>query len=302
MPNKRSPRSGGSYALRVTGAVLLAFALGTACAESLRFRLVDRADVEGRLRDYGGTNRERGARLKRTFGDAGCGEHLTEQAARFSRDPPNVVCVLPGASDRVIIVGAHFDRVPESDGVVDNWSGASLLPSLYQAVKAQPRRHTYVFIGFTDEEKGLVGSYSYARKMTRAQVQATDAMVNLDTLGLAPTEVWVNRSDLKLTQAFFGIAKLINLPVHDVNFEDVGSTDSESFADRGIRTITIHSLTQSSENARILHTSRDKLSVMNLDQYYDTYHLVTVYLVFLDHFFDESESRDAAPPPSRTDE
>ncbi|PYX03200.1 MAG: Zn-dependent exopeptidase M28, partial [Acidobacteria bacterium] len=34
---------------------------------------------------------------------------------------PNVICVLPGSSDKVIIVGAHFDRVSEGDGVVDNW-------------------------------------------------------------------------------------------------------------------------------------------------------------------------------------
>jgi Zn-dependent M28 family amino/carboxypeptidase len=69
--------------------------------------------------------------------------------------------MLPGSSDQVIIVGAHFDRVPEGDGVVDNWSGASLLPSLYEAVKNEPRKHTYIFIGFTDEEQGEVGSRFY---------------------------------------------------------------------------------------------------------------------------------------------
>jgi hypothetical protein len=29
-----------------------------------------------------------------------------------------------GSSEKVIIVGAHFDRVAQGDGVVDNWSGA----------------------------------------------------------------------------------------------------------------------------------------------------------------------------------
>ncbi len=69
--------------------------------------------------------------------------------------------MLPGRSDRVIIVGAHFDRVADGDGVVDNWSGASLLPSLYEAVKLEPRRHTYIFVGFTDGEEGEVGSHFY---------------------------------------------------------------------------------------------------------------------------------------------
>jgi len=92
-------------------------------------------------------------------------------------EAPKCICVLPGSSGKVIIVGAHFDHVSEGDGVVDNWSGASLLPSPYQAVKNEPRKHTYIFIGFTDEEKGEVGSHSYAQRMTKEEVAATDAMV-----------------------------------------------------------------------------------------------------------------------------
>lgn len=269
--------------------MLLGLALSSARAEDLRFRLVSREAVESRLREYSGTNIERGARLKRMFEDAGCGEHVSEQPVNHSK-APNVLCVLPGTSGRVIIVGAHFDRVPTSAGVADNWSGASLLPSLYEAVKIDSRQHTYVFIGFTDEEKGLVGSSFYARKMTREQVAATDAMVNLDTLGLAPIEVWTNRSDKRLTLALARVANYLNVPLSGVNFERVGSTDSESFKARKIPRITIHSLTQKSENEGILHTRKDKLSAMNLESYYDTYHVVAVYLVYLDHFFDKPEA------------
>ena len=267
--------------------MLFGLALSNAGAETFRFNMVSRETVENRLREYGGTNSERGATLKRLFVDAGCGEHVSEQPVKYSK-VPNVICVLPGVSDRVIIVGAHFDRVPAGDGVADNWSGASLLPSLYESVKIDPRQHTYVFIGFTDEEQGLVGSRFYARKMTREQVAATDAMVNLDTLGLAPTEVWTNRSDKRLTNALISVANYLKVPLSGVNFERVGSTDSESFAARKIPRITIHSLTQKSHD-RILHTRKDKFSVVNLDNYYDTYHLVAVYLVYLDQIFGESE-------------
>lgn len=276
--------------------LLLGLALNSAWAETIRVNMVSREAVESRLREYSGTNSERGARLKRMFIDAGCGEHVSEQPVKFSK-VPNVICVLPGASERVIIVGAHFDRVPTSDGVADNWSGASLLPSLYASVNVEPRQHTYVFIGFTDEEKHLVGSSFYARKMTREQVAATDAMINMDTLGLAPTEVWTHRSDKRLTQALLGVSKVLKLPLRGLNFEQAGyTTDSESFRKLKIPRITIHSLTQKSEDKHILHTSKDKLSAMNLDEYYDTYHLVAVYLVFLDHFFDEPRT---APTPTR---
>lgn len=281
--------------LSAFGLALLGFALSGTAAETFRARVMPRDVVEERLREYGGTNRERGARLKRMFADAGCGEHLSDQPVRHSK-APNVICVLPGSTGRVIIVGAHFDRSPQGDGVADNWSGASLLPSLYEAVKLDPRRHTYVFIGFTDEEKGLVGSRFYARAMTPEQVAATAAMVNLDTLGLAPTEVWSNRSDKRLILALLQLSKYLDVPLNGVNFERVGSTDSESFARRKIPRITIHSLTQKSHDQEILHTSRDKLSVINLDDYYDTYHLLALYLVYLDQVLREGEIAEQTKP------
>jgi Zn-dependent M28 family amino/carboxypeptidase len=181
----------------------------------------------------------------------------------------------------------HFDRVSAGDGVIDNWSGAALLPSLYQAISIQPRQHSYIFIGFTEEEAGLVGSRFYARQMTAEQIAATDAMVNMDTLGLAPTNVWLNRSDKRLVLALGSVAKLLDLPVNGVNFEQVGSTDSESFARRRIPVITVHSLNQKAHNARILHTAKDQLAAMRLDDYYDTYRLLAVYLAYLDHYFDQ---------------
>jgi hypothetical protein len=275
----------------ITAAAVLLFVCSgsIAQAESLRFHKVPREVIESRLREYGGGNRERGARLKRMFDDAGCGPHLSEQSVRRS-SPPNVVCVLPGTGERVIIVGAHFDRVPQGDGVADNWSGASLLPSLYESVKVEPRQHTFVFIGFTDEEKGLVGSGYYARRMKPDQVAATDAMVNLDVLGLTTTEVWASRADPRLTRALVHVAKALELPLHGLDFDQVGSTDSESFRLRKIPTITLHSLTQQSEDAGILHSRKDKFEVVNLEHHYDSYHMLAVYLVFLDSYLDGSQA------------
>ncbi len=255
---------------------------GNATADNLRYNPVSRPLIEARLGKYQGNDQQRESALKQLFTEAGCDDqHLSEQPVKGSK-LPNVICVLPGTSDRLIIVGAHFDHASEGDGVVDNWSGASLLPSLYQATKIDPRKHTYIFIGFTDEEKGEVGSRFYARHMTKEQVSATDAMVNMDTLGLASTEVWATHSDKQLTALLAYIAKQMNLPVIAVNVERIGSTDSVQFSERKIPSITIHSLTQDAWNAHILHSPKDKLSAMNLDNYYQTYRLVAAYLSFLD--------------------
>jgi len=172
-----------------------------ATAEGIRYKPVSREVVEARLEKYAGNNKQRETTLKQIFTEAGCDDqHFSEQAVKGSK-LPNVICILPGTSDRVIIVGARFDRVSEGDGVVDNWSGASLLPSLYESIKLESRKHTYIFIGFTDEEQGEVGSRFYARQMSNEQVAATDAMVNMDTLGLASAEVWASHSDKLLVGA-----------------------------------------------------------------------------------------------------
>jgi hypothetical protein len=261
--------------------VLLLPHWSVATPESVQYSPVSRAVIEARLGKYAGDNKQRERTLKQMFAESGCDEGVSEQTVKGSK-LPNVVCLLPGASLRVIIVGAHYDRVSEGDGVVDNWSGASLLPSLYQAIKTEPRRHNYIFIGFTDEEQGEVGSRFYARQMTKEQVASTDAMVNMDTLGLAPTEVWASHSDKRLTGDLTYIANQLRLPIALVNVERVGSTDSVQFSERKIPSITIHSLSQETWDARILHTAKDKLSVMRLDDYYQTYHLLAAYLAYLD--------------------
>lgn len=275
----------------IVSILLLLLSLRVATAETLRFNPVSRAVVETRLGKYAGNDSQREATLKQMFVEAGCNDqHLSEQLVKGSK-LPNVICVQPGSSDKVIIVGAHFDHVSAGDGVVDNWSGASLLPSLYEAVRIEPRKHTYIFIGFTDEERYEVGSRFYAHQMTKEQVAATDAMVNMDTLGLAPSEVWASHSDKRLTGTLAYLGKQLNLPVTGVNVEQVGTTDSVPFSERKIPSITVHSLTQEMWNAHILHTSKDKLSAMKLDDYYQTYRLLAAYLVFLD----QSAGVPAAP-------
>jgi len=274
----------------VVAVMLLVHFSTSATPDGVQYRPVSREVVEARLHRYAGDNKQREATLKQMFAEAGCdGRYASEQAVKGSK-LPNVICFLPGSSDKVVIVGAHFDRVFKSDGVVDNWSGASLLPSLYEAIRYTPRNHTYIFIGFTDEEQGELGSHFYARQMTGEQVAATEAMVNMDTLGLAPTEIWASHSDKRLSGALVYVAKQLNVPVSGVNVEQVGSTDSEQFAARKIPSITIHSLTQETWNARIIHSSKDKFSAIRLDEYFQTYRLLAAYIAFLD--------RAASVPPA----
>ena len=247
---------------------------------SLRYGTVPQAEVERRLNAFEDSNSKREAKLKVLFEEAGCsGDQLSEQKVPHA-SAPNVVCTLPGEVDSEIVVGGHFDFVNSGKGVVDNWSGCSLLPSLYQSVKAVPRRHQFVFIGFTDEEKGLVGSKFYVHKLSKEELARISGMVNLDTLGLSSTKVELDGADKKMAHALAAIADTLKLPVDVVNVHKVGRSDSDSFQDRKVPSISIHSLTQ--ETLRILHSPKDQMEAMQINDYYNTYLLMRAYLMYLD--------------------
>jgi hypothetical protein len=266
--------------------LIVMFTACTALAQ-LHFGTVNSQVVEERLKSYKGSDSEREATMKNLFQSVGCPEgKLIEQPVKGSK-LPNVICVLLGSTDSVIVVGAHFDHVDAGDGVVDNWSGASMLPSLYQALKTEPRRRTFIFVAFAAEEKGLVGSRFYANSLTSDQVKKVDAMVNMDTLGLGPTEVWVSQSDQKLARALNGMAEALKLPLIGANVDGVGVSDEESFINRKIPTITIHSL--SKETLRVLHSPKDNYSAVHFDDYYSSYRLLSAFLVLLDGDWRDNE-------------
>ncbi|HEX4425431.1 MAG TPA: M28 family peptidase, partial [Terriglobales bacterium] len=170
-------------------------------AAQTNFRLLDHNKIETRIKNFSRKNDQRETIVKQLFKESGCkDDQLFEQVVKATL-PPNVICVLPGQTDRVILVGAHTDKVNEGDGVVDNWSGASLLPSLLYSVSGRKRRHTFIFVGFTGEEKGLIGSDFYARHLSLEQRSKIEGMINFDTLGLGPTEVWASHADTSLLNA-----------------------------------------------------------------------------------------------------
>ena len=265
-------------------ATLLVIAVVHAHDAGLTFSIVHREIVEERLASPPSRNEKRRERLTALFAQAGCTD-LAQQEVRDSK-MTNVVCTLPGETSRVILVGAHYDHTGDGDGIVDNWSGASLLTSLYESLSSTPRKHTFIFVGFADEERGLRGSRDYAKKLTPAERELLEAVVNLDTLGLDLPKIWVSRSDERLVQWLVGLAAKLNVGVEGVNVEQVGSTDSESFRKHKIPVITVHSLTQGT--LKLIHSPWDRPNAINQDAYFETYRLLAAYLTLLDSVWSPS--------------
>ncbi len=247
----------------------------------LHFRLETRDVVEEHLKSFSTRNGEREALIRKWLAGSGCQEANLSEQALDRRLPPNVICVLPGETKEVIVVGAHTDKVESfGDGVVDNWTGAVLLPALFYSLSGQLRHHTLIFIGFSSEEKGLVGSRYYVTHLSGEQRDRIKGMVNFDSLGMGPTEVWASHADKVLYDALSVLAFVAKLPVTAVSVPNGASADSESFSPYHIPRITLHSVTR--QNFSILHSTFDKMAAIKMNDYYDSYKLIAEYLAYLD--------------------
>jgi Zn-dependent M28 family amino/carboxypeptidase len=105
------------------------------------------------------------------------------------------------------------------------------------------------------------------------------AMINLDCLGLGTTNVEFEPKYEELARLLKGVAVELHLPLDAVDGSRVGTSDHRSFARSGIPSIMIHSVTQ--DTRRTLHSIRDRMDAVRVDEYYDTYTLVTAFLTVL---------------------
>jgi Peptidase family M28 len=274
----------------IASCVFCVLSCPTGASTQAQYFLLDKEVILARLQKAPRKDTEREMELGKMFRAVGC--QPAEQPVKHLRQP-NIICILPGTSDSVILVGAHFDHADEGDGIIDDWSGAALLPSLYQTLAGASRSHTLVFVGFAGEEQGMVGSEFYAKQLTPEQRKNTVAMVNLECLGVSPTKIWMSHSERSLVNLLWGVAQFLQLPLSAVDVDKVGTTDSESFAHYKIPRITIHSITQ--ETWPLLHSKGDNIKAIQSNLYYDSYRLIAAYLAVLDQKLAASDSVKPRP-------
>ncbi len=127
----------------------------------------------------------------------------TDLAASEAANARNVLGFLPGRdpdhADEVLVLGAHYDHVglgwfgstggaaasgQVHNGADDNGSGTAALIELAEwfAEPAHRPRRSLLFIAFSGEERGLLGSAHYVEHPT-VPLADTVAMLNLDMVG-----------------------------------------------------------------------------------------------------------------------
>jgi aminopeptidase YwaD len=126
---------------------------------------------------------------------------LTTDVVRRETPSFNVVGILPGSDPKLkneaVVIGAHYDHLGRGGagslapregnvhyGADDNASGVAGLIELarmFSTQRPKPRR-TIVFIAFSGEEEGLIGSNYYVNHPV-VPLANTVAMINLDMVG-----------------------------------------------------------------------------------------------------------------------
>lgn len=133
---------------------------------------------------------------------SGVAVQLTVSLKREKRPTANVLGLVEGSDprlrDEVVVVGAHYDHLglggthslseskkPEvHHGADDNASGTAGIIELaqYFAVRRDQLKRSLLFIGFSGEEMGLLGSAFFVRNPT-VPLDRITAMINLDMIG-----------------------------------------------------------------------------------------------------------------------
>lgn len=163
----------------------------------------------------------------------------------------NVVARIDGSRDGVIVAGAHYDHLGMGgegslyrgkeplvhNGADDNASGTAGVMELAQWFAANPPKHSMLFMAFSGEEMGLLGSAHWVEHPT---VPLTDlrAMVNLDMIGrLADSTRRLNVQGVGTSPVWKDILERRN---DSENFnlglleDGQGSSDHSSFYMKGI--------------------------------------------------------------------
>ena len=120
----------------------------------------------------------------------------------------NVVASLKGTdgSAGVIIVGAHYDAIAyDTDstlcapGADDNGTGIAALLEIARIMSQTPHRATILFIAFSAEEEGRVGSTHFVNEYLKQYNVDVRAVFTLDTIGnIHSTDNTVNDSEIRL--------------------------------------------------------------------------------------------------------
>ena len=182
---------------------------------------------------------------------------MTVEMEQFSSQ--NVVATMRGGADdgRVVILGAHYDTVENSQGASDNGSGVAALLTVARHIAGRDYPFDVWIVLFGAEEMGLIGSEHFVENMSRRETDSAIAMLNFDALGSGSTLYAIGDYDLASKAVETG--RDMGAPI-TMKGGGWASSDHAPFEEVGIPTLFL-----SSSDISVINSPEDTMEYINPD-------------------------------------
>lgn len=154
----------------------------------------------------------------------------------------NIIAEIPNPdAKRVIMIGAHMDRVSKGSGAIDNASGSAAVLELLKAFAARPMKNVTLKAAFWDaEERGLVGSKTWVK--TRKEGELPGVYINFDVFGYG-NMLWLWATDFESEYAkAFSLSAAALSQSHSIS-KEYPPSDHLSFNVPGVQSYSFSLLT-----------------------------------------------------------
>ena len=173
----------------------------------------------------------------------------------------NVIGIIPGTDEKLagqsVVLSAHYDHLglgwPDvrkgNEGIIhygadDNASGVAVMIELAKLMgKTEKPKRTIVFVAFTGEEAGLIGSRNYVKNYTMFPADKVIANLNLDTVGrlFGKKLLVLNGSSAKEWKfIFMGTDYVTGIPTSMVQ-QQLDASDQTAFIEAGVPAVQLFS-------------------------------------------------------------
>ena len=153
----------------------------------------------------------------------------------------NVIGFLDNGGENTVVIGAHYDHLGYGEesslyfgdevlihnGADDNASGTSLLLDLANKLVMEDLQSNYLFIAFSGEEMGLLGS-NYFLKNPTVTKDNINYMINMDMVGRLNEENKLSVSGIGSAKIF---KQIVNSNNNEFNLVEFGSSTSFGSSD-----------------------------------------------------------------------
>lgn len=197
---------------------------------------------------------------------------ITIRGHDYINQSHNVIAKIEGQCEEKIILTAHYDSSPLSNGIYDNLSGTVGLLAIMDRFKDTKPHYGLEFVFCGSEERGLLGSRAYVEDHELDKIRL---VINLDMIGsMLGESIACCTSEEKLVHYLEYMGYEYGYPLDA--YQDVYSSDSTPFADKGIPAVSFARLDP--HDMQIIHNRYDTIDNMSMDNLMEDIEFISAFL------------------------